>query len=237
MCVLFSTYTDAVIAPKYPATLQLLGEHIDQQDLGDLVCEFLFYQENSHETPPPPIPSIRWMIAGVAFVSVLHSAYAVFCAPTNPSGIGGMYRETIRSVPQLKSGGVTAPRRDCVLLNNGSDEPGMKGLEVARVHLMFSFEAEEQVYSCALVHNFRKTYADPDPDNGMWIVKPEYAGDGSRSMSVIHVDSIVRAVHLLPVFGHPSPIPSKVKFSLALDSFCAFYVNKYIDYHAFETVF
>jgi len=110
-------------------------------------------------------------------------------------------------------------------------------LEIARVHLLFSFEAEEQVYPCALVHDFCKTYSEPDPDNGMWIVEPEYTIDGSRSMSVVHVDSIVRAAHLLPVFGRPSSIPPQIKFSLTLDSFRAFYVNRYIDYHAFETVF
>ena len=151
--------------------------------------------------------------------------------------MGGLYRETIRSVPRWKSGGATDPRRDCIFLDTGSDEPGVKGLEIARVNLLFSFEAEERVYPCALVHHFYKTYTDPDPDNGMWIVEPEYTTDGSRSMSVIHVDSIVRAAHLLPVFGPPSPIPPKVKFSLTLDSFNAFYVNKYIDYHAFETAF
>jgi len=113
----------------------------------------------------------------------------------------------------------------------------MRGLEVARVHLLFSFEAEGQVYPCALVHNFRKAYTDPDPDNGMWIVEPERTADGSRLMSVVHLDSMVRAAHLLPVFGRPSPIPPQIKFSFALDSFSAFYVNKYIDYHAFETVF
>jgi len=172
-------------------TLQGLGEHIDQQNLEDLVCEFLFYQTNPQETALPPIPSIRWMIAGVTRLSVFHSTYAVFCAPSNPSGIGGMYREMIRCIPRLKSGGTANPRRDCVFLDNGLEEPGVKGLEIARVHLLFSFETEEQVYPCALVHNFHKTCSDPDPDNGMWIVEPECARDGSRLMSVVHVDSIV----------------------------------------------
>ena len=224
-------------ATKYPATLRELGKHVNQQNLEDLVCEFLFYQVNPQETPLPPISSIRWMTAGVTRLSVFHSAYAVFCAPSNPSGVGGMYRETIRSVPRWKTGDTTGPRRDCILLDNGSDEPGVKGLEVARVHLLFSFEAEERVHPCALVHNFHKTYTEPDPDNGMWIVEPECAANESRSMSVIHVDSIVRAAHLLPVFGSPSLIPAEVQFSHTLDSFRAFYVNKYIDYHAFETIF
>ena len=177
------------------------------------------------------------MAAGITHLLVFHSARAIFCAPSNPSGIGGMYCETICSAPRWKSGGTVGPRRDCAFLNNGSDELGMKGLEIARVHLLFSFETEEQVYPCALVHNFQKTYTDPDPDNGMWVVEPGYATDGSRLMSVVHLDSIVRAAHLLPVFGGPFALPPQLKFSLMLDSFRAFYVNKYIDYHAFETVF
>ena len=149
-----------------------------------------------------------------------------------------MYAETIRSTHRWKSGDSTiGPCRDCVLLNNGSDEPGMNGLDVARAHLFFSFETEQQVYPCALVHNFYKTFTDPDPDNGMWIAEPEYHADRSRSMSVVHVDSIVRAAHLLPVLRGSSTLPSHLKFSQTLDAFRAFYINKYIDYHAFETLF
>ena len=149
-----------------------------------------------------------------------------------------MYSETIRSTRRWKSGNSTiGPRWDCILLDNGSNEPGFKGLDVARVHLFFSFETDEQTFPCALIHNFHKTFTEPDPDNGMWIVEPEYVADGSRSMSVVHVDSIARATHLLPIFRGPSTLPPQLKFSLTLDTFRAFYVNKYIDYHAFETVF
>ena len=104
-----------------------------------------------------------------------------------------MYCETIRSTPQWKSEGTVGPRHDCVFLDNGSDEPGAKGLDVARVQLLFSFETEEQVYPCALVQHFRKTYTNPDPDNGMWVIEPEYNANGSRLTSVVHVDLIVRA--------------------------------------------
>ena len=76
----------------------------------------------------------------------------------------------------------------------------MRGLEVARVHLFFSFEVGDDLFSCALIHQFCKTFDDPDPDNGMWIVEPDLDCDGYRVMSVVHVDSIVRAAHLLPVF-------------------------------------
>jgi len=115
--------------------------------------------------------------------------------------------------------------------------PGMKGLEIARVHLFFSFEVGDDFFSCALVHEFYKPFDDPDPDNGMWIVEPDHDSDEYRIMSVVHLDSIVRAAHLLPVFKGNVAIPREINFSNTLDVFAAFYVNKYIDYHAFEVMF
>jgi hypothetical protein len=104
------------------------------------------------------------------------------------------------------------------------------------VYLFFSFELEEEAFECALVHHFCKTFTDPDPDNGMWIVEPDHHHNGYRLMSVIHIDSIVRAAHLLPVFRGNAPIPREINFTRTLDVFNAFYLNKYIDYHAFETL-
>jgi hypothetical protein len=113
----------------------------------------------------------------------------------------------------------------------------MRGLNIARVHLFFSFEMGHQTFSCALIHEFCKTFNDPDPDNGMWIVEPDYNQGDYRVMSVIHVDAIIRAVHLLPVFQVNATIPREINFTHTLDTFTAFYVNRYIDYHAFETLF
>ena len=92
------------------------------------------------------------------------------------------------------------------------------------------------MFKCALIHEFCKSFADPDPDNGLWIFEPDYGDNGYRIMSVVHIDSIVRAAHLLPVFKHDTPIPREVNFTNTLDVFRAFYLNKYIDYHAFETL-
>ena len=113
----------------------------------------------------------------------------------------------------------------------------MRGLDIARVHLFFSFKVGGDTFPCALIHHFCKSFDDPDPDNGMWIVKPNFDCDKYRIMSIVHVDSIVRAAHLLPVFQGDIPVPREINFSHTLDIFTAFYMNKYIDYHAFETVF
>ena len=110
----------------------------------------------------------------------------------------------------------------------------MSGLEVARVRLFFLFALGEETFECALVHEFCKTFTDPDPDNGLWVFEPDYDGDGDRIMSVVHINSIVRAAHLLPIFRGETPIPTEINFTNTLDVFQAFYLNKYIDYHAFE---
>lgn len=139
-------------------------------------------------------------------------------------------------IPKWKTSGITAPRRDCVLLETGTDMVGVRGLNVARVHLFFSFMLGEEVFECALIHEFCKTFTDPDPDNGLWIFEPDYSDSGYRIMSVVHVDSIARAAHLLPVFKDQAPTPKEINFTNTLNVFRAFYLNKYIDYHAFETL-
>ena len=105
------------------------------------------------------------------------------------------------------------------------------------MHLFFSFVFRDELFQCALVHEFCKSFDDPDLDNGLWIFEPDHAeDDGPRIMSVIHIDSIVHAAHLLPVFKGTTPIPREISFANTLDAFRAFYLNKYIDYHAFETL-
>jgi hypothetical protein len=112
---------------------------------------------------------------------------------------------------------------------------GMRGMTVARVLRFFSFRLGGVTYPCALVHWFTTFGDTPDPDNGMWIVEPEY-DNGYRSVSVIHVDSIVRAAHLLPIFDS-SPVERSFHYTRTLDIFCAFYVNKYADHHTYEIAF
>ena len=63
--------------------------------------------------------------------------------------------------------------------------------------------------------------------------KPEYDEEGNRCRGVIHVKTIVRNVHLIPVFGRDS-VPTEVCPENALDLYSAFYVNKYADHHSHE---
>ena len=76
----------------------------------------------------------------------------------------------------------------------------------------------------------------PDVDTGMWVVKPEMSDDGENLISIIHLDTILRACHLIPVFGSQR-VPRALSFTDTLDTFTHFYVNKYVDHHAFEVAF
>ena len=155
-------------------------------------------------------------------VSVYHSATATFRAPSNPSGPGGMYREVIRSTPFWPRGDIPGPHRDCIFVHMGDslENTGMKGLLVARVYLFFKFLYDRVEYPCALVRWY-STSDEPDPDTGLWVVKPESTHQGVRNMSVIHVDSIVRGAHLLPRFCHENAAWFSLNFSF-FHSFTSF---------------
>jgi len=113
---------------------------------------------------------------------------------------------------------------------------GMRGLDVVRVRLFFSFSHDGIEYPCAFVHWFLRVGDLPDVDTGMWVVKPDFLDNGENLFSIIHLDTIVRACHLIPVFG-PQRITRTLSCTDTLDAFTHFYVNKYVDHHAFEVAF
>jgi hypothetical protein len=216
----------------YPRDIDDLGAMINI-DITSLTRRFLFQQLNpDSETLGSELniwecPDIQGQI------SVFHSAVATYYAPSDLSGVGGMYRERIRATPSWKKGGMTIARYDCVFAAGDPSVSTVQGLLVGRVRLLFSFCHLSTVYPCALLNWFEAVGDAPDADTGMWIVRPDLAADGSRLTSVVHLDSIFRGAHLVPVFGETF-VPALLHFSSTLDKFRAFYVNKYIDHHAFE---
>lgn len=227
---------------QYPSAFMALGIKIGQQDLPDLVRHFLFYQLHPNsDIEPDDLPLEQCPVLWDSRVSVFHSATATFRAPSNPSGPGGMYREAIHSTPQWKRSEIGGPRRDCVFVDGGEPgAPGMRGLLVARVYLFFRFPFANVEYPCALVHWYTTVGTEPDISTGLWIVEPEYTNHGGRSyrnMSVIHLDSIVRGAHLLPRFPSNTQVYREINYMQTLDVYRSFYVNKYVDHHAFEIAF
>jgi hypothetical protein len=112
----------------------------------------------------------------------------------------------------------------------------MHGLDITRIQLFFSFAYNSTKYPCALMHWFSHVAESVDRDMGMWVVEPDSADDRRPLASVIHLDTIICAAHLLLVFeeGFISRFLSSTD---TLDEFLTFYVNKYVNHHAFEIAF
>ncbi|KAG1855607.1 hypothetical protein F4604DRAFT_1883237 [Suillus subluteus] len=163
-------------------------------------------------------------------LTLFNSAAASFHAPSDLSGTGGMRREHIRATPSWRTG---EPRHDCIFINMGVDfNSPMNGLAVARVLCFFSFNYRTSYYPCAIVHWYSYVHEERDPDTGMYVVMPTTTGDDVPDVSIIHIDCIFRAAHLIPVYG-PDFIP-KISPHDSYDMFNSYYVNRYADHHAFE---
>ena len=70
---------------------------------------------------------------------------------------------------------------------------------------------------------------------GMWTVTQERDCRGKPTCEVIHIDSIARVAHLLPIYGS-SRVPEDFDYHDALDAYNAFFVNHFIDNHAHEFI-
>ncbi|KAI6024264.1 hypothetical protein EDC04DRAFT_2724966 [Pisolithus marmoratus] len=69
----------------------------------------------------------------------------------------------------------------------------------------------------------------------MWIVRPAVTAHCCPAVAVIHVDTIYRVAHLIPLYANAThPIPRNIKPHHSYDVFATFYVNRFIDHHAFS---
>ena len=125
-------------------------------------------------------------------------------------------------------------RCDTVFVSLDESQPGMHGMLIARVLLFFSFYDPYLTKSlpCALVNWFVPDEDKPDEATGMWVVSPEREGN-ERTLEVIHLDSIARGAHLLPVYGSGF-LPEDFQYTVSLDAFRSYFVNSYIDHHTHE---
>lgn len=141
-----------------------------------------------------------------------------------------MRKEIIRATPSWRSG---PARYDTVYVTTGDAPGGFCGLHVARVKLFFSFRHAGSDFSCALVHWFKAVGNRPDADTGMWIIEPQMRDDRQRrgrgdgrnvaggrtaALEIISVDAILRAAHLIPIFG-TGFTPASVNYSNSLAEF------------------
>ncbi|KAG1889698.1 uncharacterized protein F5891DRAFT_1131776 [Suillus fuscotomentosus] len=167
-------------------------------------------------------------------VDVFNSAVATFCAPSDICGVNAMQRQHIHSCRSWYNG---PARHDCIFAEKDPSLPGFQGLYVAQVILFFSITYRGQLYPCALVRWFAPIGNEPCKSTGMWMVEPELDDDsGEWLVSIIHLDSIMRAAHLIGVYGSQD-IPHHLKHTDSLVAFSAYYVNKISDYHTYEIAY
>ena len=161
------------------------------------------------------------------------SATAIFYAPSDLSGAGGMYRQCIHASSSWQNG----PKQyDCVIIEKDPSLSGFQNLFVAKVLHFFDFEFRNKYYPCALVHWFDSIGDQPCPNTGMWMVEPECNDEGEPTLSVIHLNCIMQPAHLISIYD-TTPIPKDLHYSDSLSAFSAFYINKFSDYHAYGLAF
>ncbi len=141
-----------------------------------------------------------------------------------------MRHEQIRAIASWWEG---TPRFDCIFASGDPALSGFRGLLVGRVRLLFSFFHQGHKHSCALVEWFSAHGDSPDGDTGLWVVTPDFTPGGLRERGVIALDSIIRAAHLIPIYGPDFlPLNFNPRDIDVLDAFAAYFVNKFADHHA-----
>jgi hypothetical protein len=197
--------------------------HVDT--LPQLIQDFVCGSQPSHGL----YTAITTQTIHSLVISAFSSASSIFFAPSDPSGITGMRREHIRANPCWRKG---PPRYDTIFLKH-SGLPSMHGMQVACVRLFFTITLDGIRHSCALVHMFKIRGTCPDPAMRMWVVEPALRDHGEPVLTIVPLTKIICAAHLLPIFG-ADPVPKVITCSDTLNVFEAYYVNCYIDHHAFE---
>jgi hypothetical protein len=137
--------------PNLPRTPIELGVRLDIPDLNHLISRFLYEQEHLvldiplDDVPLTDLPQFEGNI------HVFPSAISIYYAPSDKSGIRGMFRERIRAVESWRNG---PARYDCIFVEQDPDLPGFRGLFVAHVRAFFSITHNKVKYPCALVSWF-----------------------------------------------------------------------------------
>ena len=158
----------------------------------------------------------------------------MFHAMSDISGITCMRHEHIRSTSSWRKG---PAQYDCVLVNANPGIDGAHGFEVAHVFLFFSFWHQDKEYPCALVQRFSFVGLECHEDTGFWLVEPDVNADtGQPHITVIHINSIYQAVHLMPAPQNANFVDHSVMMHTSLVTFKLFYVNNFVDHHAFAVL-
>ncbi|KAI6020741.1 hypothetical protein BKA83DRAFT_4464457 [Pisolithus microcarpus] len=187
-------------------TVTDLTVELGLEHLPTIVEEFLLQQQNPDDCHGlDEVPLSECPTYGNK-IAVINSAAALFYVPSDISGISGMQCEYICSCHLWQNG---PPQYDCL--------KGMRSLDVV---------------TC---YPFRD---EPDADTGMWIICPVFTTHHCPSIAVIHVDTIYHTAHLILLYATQpvshTKVPQSIKPHHSYDVFTTFYVNKFINHHAFS---
>lgn len=116
------------------------------------------------------------------------------------------------------------PRYDWILVDKGDNAYGIDGFLVARLCLLFTIIYKSQKISLAYVEWLDKT--ERHYLNNMQTVRI------TNRYNVISTQNIFRPIHLIPQFDQ-----NTWKFKRCIQDYDEFWVNHYIDRHAFVTCY
>ncbi|KAG0693757.1 hypothetical protein DFH29DRAFT_1038013 [Suillus ampliporus] len=209
--------------------------------LPNLLRCFLFSQLNPDDPHDPSEVPLACCPQFDNKINVFNSACSRFfalpsskkTAPSDLSGISSMCHEYIHACPIWRN---KHPQFDCVFVNTNPGLDSMRGMDVAQVLSFFSFTYKAKLYPCAVMWWFDTIGDLPNEDTGMWVVQPAHNANNMPHISIIHIDSIYHAAHLIPVYG-TQLVPPQHQHYQTYDFFCHFYVNKYADHYSFEIAF
>ena len=191
-----------------------------------LIQEFIHSQHHPESSPH----NITNLPPFYEKITIHTSAVTTFHTFSDPSGVGGMKCECIHAVGHWWKGlgcydmlfiNTHHDNVDLIHLHGGSWPWGGSCAPFLFIHSWWS-EISMHWVSCTT-----DTLSDI---TGMHVVEPDCLPDGRPVTVVVHLNTVFRVVHLLPIFSKHQ------HHEQTLDLFSEFYINRYIDYHAFEVV-
>ena len=184
-----------------PLTVEGLSVHLNIPHLPNLARCFLHEQlvQVDENIELDDVPLSDWpVLINTMKICVFPSTVAIYYAPSDLSGMRGMFHEHIQAVDSWRR---DPPRHDCVFVQHDPDKPGFHGLYVVQVCHFFSIRHNKTHFPCALVSWYSTISTTLCADTGMWKVEPDFDNPGNVAMLIIHLDSMVHGAHLMGIAG------------------------------------
>ncbi|KAF8323650.1 hypothetical protein F5887DRAFT_1207891 [Amanita rubescens] len=174
---------------SYSRDVDELATQLGIPSLSDHISRFLYERDHPNvKTPLADIPIVDCPeYTGKICLSVCYRA--ILCPQRHVRN--SWYASRADTVNRVMVKG--PERRDCVFVVHSDELPGLRGMDVAQVKLLFTIQPKRHiVYPCALVSWLSVVGDEPCPDAGMWHVEPDFDRNGDQS-------TILRGAHLIGI--------------------------------------